>query len=155
MQKEKKIRRARMGDSAIVLRLLNDFHREGRFAFPFDAVRVSHHVSHMIYNDNNVIYLAETEDEYVGLIGGSVVDNFLTPYRTCNEQYLWIDPKHRDGYVHRVLLGALEAWAYAQKCNMMHMTVQKQIKLAATSRLYRMLGFVEGPEVSYVKELKV
>lgn len=100
---------------------------------PFNPAQIAHMLRQMFALPKAVIYVAETDGQVVGTIGGFIVPNFWSGEEVASEAFWWAS-KRGTGMT---LFRAFEAWAKGHGVE----TLQMVAPSARVGQIYARLGF--------------
>ena len=105
-------------------------------------------IQRMVASPDAAVFVRETEDGIVGMLGVSVFTNPFSGERIATEHFWWLDPKHRGfgGW----LLKRAEKWAKSKGATRIQMMAP--VDKARVAETYARLGYCEVERI-YQRDL--
>lgn len=143
------VRRARQGDETRLLPLYLDFYRE-------DGIAVSEHLvarnlSHMLVDDRAGIWIAEENDNPIGMSSATVTFGVEFGW-ACELEDLYVVPGQRGKGLSRELLSAAIDWARDHGAKQIILVITPEAEAEqGLSDYYRKLGFTDSGRITMYK----
>ncbi len=149
------IRLAEHNDIPFLYPVLIDFFEYsnlGKWGLTADKLSVMKTISHLINNDDSVVFVSEKNNKITGSAAATNANWFgnFNQFK-AQELWLWIDPDHRGRDGLRLLDGLIE-WAKKMKVTSLMLISLPNKDRSKVERLYRLRGF-EPTEIIHERKI--
>lgn len=107
----------------------------------FDGAKVASLLHGVIDADFAAVFVAEANEELVGVTIIAVQDRWFGPGRFVTDLTLFVKPQHRGGSIFRDLVVMIESWAREQGVADLALGVSTLTHAEATVRAYERMGY--------------
>lgn len=108
---------------------------------PFSRDRLAFLAHLCLTNPDYACFVAERDDELVGLMVGLVGQNFFADSKYAADLALYVAPQHRGSTAAVRLIIEFSKWAEASGCNEIHCGVTTGINDEVGGKIYKRFGF--------------
>lgn len=148
------VRKATEGDLPQYLKLAQAFHAASPMhgSIEFDSLGYSEFYLSSLRNDSVGVWLAESENQIVGICGAVAYPLYFNPSAiVVQELWWWLTPASRGSGAGKQMFNQIEAWAKEKNATALLMIALEDSRVKKMENLYIRAGF-KPMERTFIKE---
>lgn len=149
------VRKATEGDLPQYLKLAQAFHAASPMhgSIEFDSLGYSEFYLSSLRNDSVGVWLAESENQIVGICGAVAYPLYFNPSAiVVQELWWWLTPASRGSGAGKQMFNQIEAWAKEKNATALFMIALEDGRVKKMENLYIRAGF-KPMERTFIKEV--
>lgn len=149
------VRKATEGDLPQYLKLAQAFHAASPMhgSIEFDSLGYSEFYLSSLRNDSVGVWLAESENQIVGICGAVAYPLYFNPSAiVVQELWWWLTPASRGSGAGKQMFNQIEAWAKEKNATALLMIALEDSRVKKMENLYIRAGF-KPMERTFIKEV--